>query len=129
MPGPPRPLASRRLSELLRSELSDSWTVARLATALGLSARSLHRLALRDFGTSPMDLLRSARLTQARAELATPRPNASVTRVALDCGFTHLSRFSQEYARTFGERPSETLQRARRDLASPARQTALPAAS
>jgi transcriptional regulator GlxA family with amidase domain len=65
-----------------------------------------------------MDLVRSARLAQARAELASPRPGASVTRVALDCGFTHLGRFSREYARRFGERPSETLQRARRQPAA-----------
>jgi AraC-like DNA-binding protein len=36
-----------------------------------------------------------------------------VTDIALDWGFCHFSRFSQEYRRLFGETPGKTLQRAR----------------
>ena len=61
-----------------------------------------------------MMLLRRARLAQARADLEAPGRNTSVTNVAYDCGFSHLGRFAQEYARRFGESPSETLRRARR---------------
>jgi AraC-like DNA-binding protein len=59
-----------------------------------------------------MSLLRTARLKQARLQLDAPRPGATVTEVALDCGFTHLGRFSSEYRRRFGELPSQTLRRA-----------------
>jgi len=68
-----------------------------------------------------MMLLRRARLDQARADLEAPGRNTSVTIVAYDCGFSHLGRFAQEYARRFGESPSETLRRARRRWAEPAR--------
>ena len=68
-----------------------------------------------------MMLLRRARLAQARADLEAPGHDTSVTIVAHDCGFSHLGRFAQEYARRFGESPSETLRRARRRRAEPAR--------
>jgi transcriptional regulator GlxA family with amidase domain len=65
--------------------------------------------------------LRRVRLAQARADLEAPGPNTSVTNVAYDCGFSHLGRFAQEYARRFGESPSETLRRARGRRVAPAR--------
>jgi transcriptional regulator GlxA family with amidase domain len=108
------PSPSRRAADLLIDRLDEPWSVDRLASSLGFSNRTLHRVVRRELGVSPMVLLRKARLAQARAELDAPGPGATVTTVALDCGFTHLGRFSQEYARQFGEPPSETLRRARR---------------
>jgi transcriptional regulator GlxA family with amidase domain len=87
--------------------------VARLASAAGLSGRTLNRVIQRESGLSPMALLRRVRLAQARLELDAPGPGTTVTKVALDCGFTHLGRFSLDYAQHFGEPPSETLRRAR----------------
>jgi AraC-like DNA-binding protein len=106
--------ASRRTSHLLLARLDEPWSIGRLSQTLGLSTRTLHRVVRREAGVSPMRLLRQARLAQARSELAAPRPGTTVTSVALDYGFTHLSRFAQQYARHFGESPSETLRRARR---------------
>jgi AraC-like DNA-binding protein len=103
----------RRAADLLSDRLHESWSVGRLASVLGLSSRTLHRVVRREFGVSPMRLLRGVRLDQARAELERPIREASVTSVAYDCGFNHLGRFSQEYARRFGETPSQTLRRAR----------------
>jgi AraC-like DNA-binding protein len=117
---PPRPT-----SDLLLARLDEPWSIGRLSQTLGLSTRTLHRVVRREAGVSPMRLLRQARLAQARSELAAPRPGTTVTRVALDCGFTHLGRFSQEYVRRFGERPSETLQRARGRQSTSAREMAI----
>jgi AraC-like DNA-binding protein len=115
----------RRTSDLLLARLDEPWSIGRLSQTLGLSTRTLHRVVRREAGVSPMRLLRQARLAQARSELAAPRPGTTVTRVALDCGFTHLGRFSQEYVRRFGERPSETLQRARGRQSTSAREMAI----
>jgi transcriptional regulator GlxA family with amidase domain len=117
--------ASRRLSALLTLQIQEPWSVPRLSSALGLSSRTLHRVARRDLGVSPMSLLRRARLVRARAELDAALPGTTVTRVALDCGFTHLGRFSQEYVKRFGERPSETLHRARGRQSASAREMAI----
>ena len=112
------PPASQRVQGLLNGRLHEPWSVFRLAWTLGLSSRTLHRLVLREFGVAPMQLVRQARLAEARAMLEAARPGATVTRVAHDCGLVHLGRFSQEYARHFGESPSETLRRARRSGAA-----------
>lgn len=112
------PPASQRVQGLLHGRLHEPWSVFRLAWTLGLSSRTLHRLVLREFGVAPMQLVRQARMAEARAMLDAARPGATVTRVAHDCGLAHLGRFSQEYARHFGESPSETLRRARRRAAA-----------
>jgi len=36
------------------------------------------------------------------------RGAAGVTKVALDCGFSHLGRFAAQYRAQFGELPSQT---------------------
>ena len=107
------PPALPRIQGLLKGRLHEPWSVFRLAWTLGLSSRTLHRLVLREFGVAPMQLVRQARMIEARATLETARPGATVTRVAHDCGFAHLGRFSVEYARHYGESPSLTLRRAR----------------
>lgn len=109
--------ASRRVLDVLMDRLYEPWSVGRLARTLGLSSRTLYRAVRRELGASPMALLRRARLAQARFRLASPEPGATVSTVALDCGFTHLGRFASQYKRLFGELPSETLRRAALGLA------------
>ena len=98
---------------LLTNRLQETWSVERLAATLRVSSRTLHRSFLREFGVPPMTLVRRLRLATARGKLEQYSPWSTVTGVALDCGFSHLGRFSIAYAREFGESPSETLRRAR----------------
>ena len=88
-------------------------SVAKLALESGLSKRTLHRVVRREFGLSPMALSRRIRLREVRAELQAPKAETTVTVAAFRWGFTHLGRFAGEYAREFGERPSETLRSAK----------------
>ena len=62
------------------------------------------------YGTSPMSFLRKYRLQQIYKILSHANMNAklSISKLAYDWGFTHLSRFSQDYKEEFGEKPSET---------------------
>ena len=55
----------------------------------------------------PMRFLRDRRLDHARAEILR-RPGARVTDIAVECGFSHLGRFAQQYGARFGEAPSRT---------------------
>jgi transcriptional regulator GlxA family with amidase domain len=103
--------AAERALQVLTIHPDEPWSVRRLAEALGLSPRTLHRTVRGEAGLPPMSLLRRARLVRARSALNAPHPEATVTRVALDCGFTHLGRFSSAYRRHFGELPSQTLAR------------------
>jgi AraC-like DNA-binding protein len=115
----------RRAAVLLTHEFRETWSVGSLASAAGLSSRTLSRVVRREFGLSPMALVRQLRFAQARADLAAAHPRATVTTVALDCGFSHLGRFSVEYVRRFGERPSETLRRAQQCRTAPAHAVAI----
>lgn len=61
---------------------------------------------------SPMAYVRIRRLDAvSRALLALGPEETSVTEIATDHGFFHLSRFAADYRRRFGEFPSETLRR------------------
>jgi AraC-like DNA-binding protein len=91
----------------------EPWSMARLASVCGLSQRSLHRVTVRVFGVAPIALLRRQRLARARADLQALAFETTVTNVALRWGFSHLGRFARDYARQFGESPSETIKRAR----------------
>jgi AraC-like DNA-binding protein len=110
------PSAHRALAVMVNS-MDEPPSIARLAQESGLSKRTLHRVVRREFGLPPMALSRRIRLLEVRAELEMPRPDTTVTVAAFRWGFTHLGRFAGEYAREFRERPSETLQRARRGRA------------
>jgi AraC-like DNA-binding protein len=55
--------------------------------------------------------LRALRLELARKDLA--QDGATVTSVAVACGFGSLGRFAADYKARFGESPSETLRRGR----------------
>jgi AraC-like DNA-binding protein len=64
-------------------------------------------------GVSPMRYLRNTRFQRAREALERAEPEARITEIAKSCGFNHMSRFSAEYRKRFGESPSETLGRRR----------------
>lgn len=85
-----------------------------IARAAGVPGRTLLNSFRQFRQTSPMRHLRDLRLDRARARLSRYEPGTTVASAAFETGFTHLGRFSQDYAARFGEKPSETLERARR---------------
>ncbi len=58
-----------------------------------------------------MEFLTEQRLQIAQKKLLTPHPEASVSSIALECGFTNLGRFAWIYRKRFGELPSGTLKK------------------
>lgn len=103
----------RQVEEIMRARIDEPLSVADLAQELGLSLRSLQLAFHNVRGEGPRARLTRIRLELAREALLAAEPPLQVTTVALDCGFTHLSRFAEAYLRAFGERPSETLARRR----------------
>jgi AraC-like DNA-binding protein len=93
------------LKRYMESRLAAPITLEDLARAAGVSVRTLNELCRRQLGQPPMAILRDVRLDAVRATLAAD-PSASVTGVALDCGFGHLGRFAGYYRKRFGELPS-----------------------
>lgn len=104
----------RLAEEMMRAHSDEPLSVLDLANALGVSLRSL-QLAFTEVhgGLTPRTMLYRIRLEKARSRLLAADEDSQVTTIAHNSGFSHLSRFSQAYARTYGERPSETLARRR----------------
>lgn len=102
----------RTALEYLEAHAHEAVTVTGIADAAGLSVRGLQDSFLRTLDQSPMAYLREMRLRRAQEDLLLLGPReSSVAEVARRWGFTHMGRFSAEYAARFGEYPRHTLRR------------------
>lgn len=111
-PGEPRGCDVESLKRWLASHAHRRVRIAELASMAGVSSRTVERAFLCS-GCTPLDYLRRIRLDRARAMLAGPIRDLSVSEVATAVGYTHFGRFSDEYRRHFGELPSQALARGR----------------
>lgn len=99
--------------EIMRARSSDPLSISALAARVGVSTRSLQLAFSRYRGAGPRQILEELRLDAAHARLLSAVPSDNVTRIALDCGVTHLGRFATRYRARFGEAPLATLRRGR----------------
>ena len=101
----------RRIAEYLDAHAAEPVSLAELQAVAGVSIRAIHAGFRTYRGCTPMAFLRQRRLELARTRLLSS-PGATVTEIALQCGFEHLGRFSALYRARFGESPADTLRRA-----------------
>jgi AraC-like DNA-binding protein len=106
-------LAAEEIDDWIRAHLAETITLDRLAAVAGMSGRGLQKACLLRWGLSPMELLTSRRLDAVRRRLSAGTAGLTVTQAAIQCGFTHLGRFTVAYKSAFGESPSRTLARFR----------------
>jgi len=103
----------RRAEEYIHAHWAEPITIETLARETSTSARSLFHHFKRSRGHSPMDFVKQVRLQHAREMLSSASDDTSITETAFACGFGNLGHFAKDYLRRFGERPSDTLTRAR----------------
>lgn len=99
----------RRAVEFLNSTPKNVSSNAEIATAVGVTIRTLHNAMVAVNGMSLQRFLTLRRLWAVRDALACAGSTDRVKAIALDHGFWHIGRFSQTYRRIFGETPSDTL--------------------
>ena len=100
--------------EYVHANLDRKLDIHALAKSSGVSIRTLQQAFAVHFGEGPLMFIRRARLQRIRDELLRADPwETTVTEIAVRWGFTHLSNFSSNYKRLFGESPSRTLKRGR----------------
>jgi transcriptional regulator GlxA family with amidase domain len=87
--------------------------VTDLAKAAGVNARTLFKHFNQDCGFTPQEYLKRVRLNHARAQLQMADKSTTVLGIALKCCFQNQGHFARDYRLAFGERPSDTLARAR----------------
>jgi AraC-like DNA-binding protein len=103
----------RRAEQFIEANWDRPITVEALAEAANVSERSLFFSFKAGRGYSPMEFVKRVRLGRAWGKLSKSDATTSVIQVAYDCGFGNPGHFAKDYYRHFGERPSETLRRAR----------------
>jgi AraC-like DNA-binding protein len=101
----------RRAREYIHAHAADPISLSELAARLGVGLRALQLAFRREVGCSPREYLTTCRLEVARSRLLSAEEGATVTQIALECGFSDMTVFSRNYREQFGENPSETLRR------------------
>ncbi|MEO0728114.1 MAG: AraC family transcriptional regulator [Bacteroidota bacterium] len=84
--------------------------LAKLGRIVGLSPHRLQRFFKEVYGQSPQQMQIGLRMEAARRLLA--KPQHSLEQIAFQLGYTDLAAFSNQYLRTYHQRPSQ----ARRQL-------------
>jgi len=101
----------RKAREFIHAHAAEPISFSDLAQRIGVGLRALQLAFRRELGCSPREYLTTCRLEVARGRLMAPSEGATVTQIALECGFTDLAFFARKYREQFGELPSETLRR------------------
>jgi AraC-like DNA-binding protein len=102
---------AKLLEAWIEEHLNEPITLRALSEVSGVGARSLQKSFVALRGLSPMQYVLQRRLEVSRLRLMNSAPGSDVTGVAMECGFTHMGRFSVTYRQRFGESPSTTLRR------------------
>jgi adenylate cyclase len=102
----------------MQRNLARPLATGEIAAAAGMSERSLRRQFQRFTRQSPIAYHRHMRLEAARHSLCDNNAKADITTAAGMHGFSHLSHFTGQYLRRYGELPSATL-RAHRESSLP----------
>jgi AraC family ethanolamine operon transcriptional activator len=103
-----RRLAVNRARSYIDGHLTEPIRLSDLCEQAHTQSRSLEYGFREVVGMSPVAYIRALRLNLARQLLKSSHGEHTVTQVALDCGFWHLSQFAVDYKRHFGESPSAT---------------------
>jgi signal transduction histidine kinase/ligand-binding sensor domain-containing protein/DNA-binding response OmpR family regulator len=95
-----------QVHEAVEAHLSDeTFSVERLAEAVGMSRGHLHRKLTSLAGQPPSDLIRTARLERAALLLAGGA--GTVSEIAYAVGFKSVGHFSDSFLAAHGSRPSD----------------------
>ncbi len=106
----PRKQIIRMAMDFVDQHDRECLSVEQLATAAGVSERTLRNAFLTYFGAPPVQYLNRRSLHQIRKALLTADTSAAtVTEIATQFGVWHFGRMARDYRLLFGELPSETL--------------------
>jgi AraC family ethanolamine operon transcriptional activator len=109
----PRTHILRTCMEFVDQHDGEFLSMEQLATAAGVSERTLREAFQRYFGLAPVQYLNRRTLHQVRRALMAADPTvATVTEIAAKFGVFQFGRLARDYNFLFGELPSRTLRRA-----------------
>ncbi|MFW5816570.1 MAG: helix-turn-helix domain-containing protein [Wenzhouxiangella sp.] len=98
----------RRAEDMIRGRLDRPPSITELCETTFASRRLLFYAFNELLGRSPAAHIKNLRMHAARRRLVSGKSHASIQQIAFDLGFGHPGQFAIDYARAFGERPSQT---------------------
>ena len=98
------PLSLRRVEDYIRANLPNAITLTELSEIAGLSPRHFLRAFQHSVGATPLGHVRALRIEEAKQRLTDA--SQSITKVALDCGFSHAQHFTTSFRIATGLTPS-----------------------
>jgi len=105
-----RDIALKRVEDYLEAFPNLPHTVRDICRVASVSERTLEYAFRERFGISPKSYLLAKRFNGVRRELNNCDPvSTTITNLATQWGFWHMSQFAADYKRLFGELPSETI--------------------
>ncbi|HEY0685658.1 MAG TPA: helix-turn-helix domain-containing protein [Steroidobacter sp.] len=108
-----RALCVERGRQYIHANLGGALRIASVCEAAGIRSRTLEYGFRELFGVSPVSYIKALRLNRVRRLLcSSAAARRTITAIALDTGFWHLSQFAADYQKFFGESPSITRRRA-----------------
>ncbi|RJF57683.1 AraC family transcriptional regulator [Serratia inhibens] len=102
------PAVARRVKEYIEQHLDRPLLLAELAAQAGLSEFHFARMFKHDTGLAPHQFVMRARLQQAEKLLR--HSLLPLTQIALECGFSSASHFSNRFKATYGFAPMQMRQ-------------------
>jgi AraC-like DNA-binding protein len=102
-----------RAEEYVRANLGNTLTVSDMASAAGVTERTLSRAFKRRRRCTPVQFIRQLKLEAVNHQLKNAAKPCRVTDVASQWGFLHPGHFSTHYLKHFGETASQTLKNSR----------------
>ncbi len=107
--GPPSVI--RLAIDFIEEHLGGALTVGDVATACGVSLRTLQALFRTRIGTTPLGYILERRLERAHADLLANDGRLQVSQIAHRWGFLHMGEFARRYRMRYGCTPSQTSRR------------------
>jgi AraC-like DNA-binding protein len=103
-----RELALRRALDFIEANPKEALTVEAVCVAAATSLSTLERAFMERFSISPKRYILVQRLNQVHSELIRKNNHRSISDVASEWGFWHMSQLAADYKSLFGYLPSET---------------------
>jgi AraC-like DNA-binding protein len=105
-----RTRTAKLAQECIQEHYREAVHIEDLCRVTGVGVRTLQRCFREYFNITITEYLNTVRLDAVYRQLAAAHPSEdSVTRIALQNGYTHLGRFSVKFREHFGESPSDTM--------------------
>ena len=95
----------------IRANCHRSISLPELEQRSGYSQRSLRNAFQERFGCAPNEWIRRTRMESARQRLLDAKPGDTVSTIAVEHGYSHVSQFSRDFRGVFGLQPSQVMRR------------------